>query len=215
VIELVVNADDFGHSELTNDGIVRAREHGIVTSTSLMVRRPGAEHAAEYARGAPDFGVGLHVDFGPWETRDGDVPRVAPRAPVADEVRAQLERFRELVGRDPTHIDSHHHVHRDEPVGPVARALAARLGVPLRFHGGARYVEGFYGSPDSAAIELRALLSIIEGLDEGLSEIGCHPGLDAELDSSYRVERLREVAVLCDPRAREALERGRVVLRSF
>ena len=121
-----MNADDFGHSDATNDGIVRAREHGIVTSTSLMVRRPGAEHAARYARANPDFSVGLHIDFGPWEYPDDDQERVDEGAPVADEVDAQLELFRELVGREPTHVDSHHHVHRDEPVGPEARALAAQ-----------------------------------------------------------------------------------------
>ena len=213
--ELVVNADDFGRSDATNDGIVRAREHGIVTSTSLMVRRPGADHAARYARGNPDFSVGLHIDFGPWEYADGDQVRVDESAPVSDEVTAQLELFRELVGRDPTHIDSHHHTHRDEPVGPQARAIAAKLGVPLRFHGPARYVGEFYGLPAAEAIEPRALVAIIEGLGDGLSELGCHPGLDSKLDSSYRAQRLREVEVLCDPAVREALDRAGVVLRSF
>ena len=35
-----------------------------------------------------------------------------------------------------------------------------------------------------------------------MTEIGCHPGLDAELGSSYRLQRLREVEVLCDRRVR-------------
>jgi chitin disaccharide deacetylase len=215
LIELIVNADDFGHSDATNDGIVRAREHGIVTSTSLMVRRPGAETAAGYARANPDFSVGLHIDFGPWEYLDGDDERVVRGAPVAEEVRAQLERFRELTGRDPTHVDSHHHVHRDEPVGPTARALAGQLGVPLRFDGGARYVGEFYGLPEPEAIEPPALVAIIDGLGDGVSELGCHPGLDSELDSSYRLERLREVEVLCAPTVHEALRRRGVVLHSF
>jgi len=211
----VVNADDFGHSELTNDGIIRAREHGIVTSTSLMVRRPGAAHAGGYARANPEFSVGLHVDFGPWEYLDGDQERVASDAPAADEVRGQLQLFRELVGRDPTHLDSHHHVHRDDPVRPPVRALAAQLGVQLRFDGDARYVGEYYGLPAREAIEPRALVAIIQGLGEGVSELGCHPGLDGELDSSYRMQRLREVEVLCDPSVREALDRAGVVLRSF
>ena len=48
---LVVNADDFGRSEGVNRGILRAHERGIVTSTSLMVRWPAAEHAARAFRG--------------------------------------------------------------------------------------------------------------------------------------------------------------------
>ena len=39
---LIVNADDFGQSAGINRGIIEAHEHGIVTSTSLMVRWPAA-----------------------------------------------------------------------------------------------------------------------------------------------------------------------------
>jgi predicted glycoside hydrolase/deacetylase ChbG (UPF0249 family) len=212
--ELVVNADDFGHSDGTNDGIIRAHEHGVVTSTSLMVNRSGAESAARYARATPSFGVGLHLDFGPWEiSDDGDV--VVRDAPVAGEVRAQFERFHELVGRQPTHIDSHHHVHRDEPVALIAEGLAEQLRVPLRFDGHASYIGDYYGDPSADAIELPALLAIIAQLGDGTHELGCHPGLDAELDSRYRLQRLREVEVLCDGAVREALDEAGVVLRSF
>src|SRR5438046_7924170 len=64
---LIVNADDFGHSAEVNAGVIRAHEHGIVTSTSLMVRRPAVEEAAEYARSRPQLAVGLHVDLGEWQ----------------------------------------------------------------------------------------------------------------------------------------------------
>lgn len=47
---LVVNADDFGRSPGVNRGVIRAHEHGIVTSATLMVRWPAAREAAEYAR---------------------------------------------------------------------------------------------------------------------------------------------------------------------
>ena len=87
--------------------------------------------------------------------------------------------------------------------------------MPLRFDGPARYVGEYYGLPAPEAIEPGALVVIIEGLGDGLSEIGCHPGLDAELDSSYRLQRLREVEVLCDAAVREALDRAGVALRSF
>jgi predicted glycoside hydrolase/deacetylase ChbG (UPF0249 family) len=41
-------------------------EQGIVTSASLMVRRPAALEAAAYARRRPDLSVGPHVDLGEW-----------------------------------------------------------------------------------------------------------------------------------------------------
>ena len=50
---LIVNADDFGLSAGVNRGIVEAHERGIVTSASLMVRRPAAREAADYARTHP------------------------------------------------------------------------------------------------------------------------------------------------------------------
>src|SRR5579859_2490917 len=130
--ELIVNADDFGRSVATNDGIIRAHEYGIVTSASLMVRWSGADPAARYARRHPVLSVGLHVDLSEWVYREGEWVVVYDRGPVAPEIAGQLERFRELLGRDPTHLDSHQHVHRGEPVASLLSELAARLGVPLR-----------------------------------------------------------------------------------
>ena len=44
--KLIVNADDFGQSPGINKGIIKAREKGIVTSASLLVRYPAAVEAA-------------------------------------------------------------------------------------------------------------------------------------------------------------------------
>ena len=116
---LIVNADDFGASDGVNRGIVRAFEHGVVTSTSLMVRMPAAEVAAELARERPELSVGLHVDFtGEGTPAPADIDDIAA---CAVEMRAQLERFEDLVGRPPTHIDSHHHVHRFRPSRAAVR----------------------------------------------------------------------------------------------
>src|SRR3954451_10728074 len=135
---LIVNADDFGQSPGINQGIVQAYEQGIVTSTSLMVRWPAAAAAASYARLHADLSVGLHFDIAEWVYRgEAWVPLyqvVPPNDPVAiaNEAARQLGAFRDLVGRDPTHLDSHQHVHRDEPAASVLRNMARALGVPLR-----------------------------------------------------------------------------------
>src|SRR5207302_5062801 len=100
---LIVNADDFGLSAGINQGIVAARERGIVTSASLMVRWPAAVEAAAYGRAHPDFSLGLHVDLGEWSYRDGGwVARYQvvavddPRA-VSDELARQVDSFRNLT----------------------------------------------------------------------------------------------------------------------
>jgi chitin disaccharide deacetylase len=144
--------------------------------------------------------------------------RVRARA-GQEEIPRQLERFRALLGRDPTHLDSHQHIHRDEPVASILDELGARLGVPVRGRGAIRYSGEFYGQtgkgePVPQAIEVDVLIALLAGLTAGVTELGCHPGLDAELDSNYRLERLREVETLCDARVRAALDRENVKLRS-
>jgi predicted glycoside hydrolase/deacetylase ChbG (UPF0249 family) len=219
--ELIVNADDFGRSELTNAGIIRAFERGIVTSASLMVRWEGAPDAARYARDHRDLSVGLHFDLSEWTHRTGEwVVVYEADAPAELELERQLERFRLLLGRDPTHLDSHQHVHREEPVATLMAETAATLGVSLRGRSPIVYEGGFYGQsgkgePYPQGITVASLVALIERLPPGITELGCHPGLDVALDSSYRIERLTEVHTLCDWRVANTIDRERVRLRGF
>ena len=224
---LVVNADDFGQSAGINAGIVEAHERGIVTSASLMVRWPAAEEAAALARAHPRLGVGPHLDLGEWIHRDGrwtplyEVVPTDDAGAVEGELERQLERFRELTGGEPTHIDSHQHAHRAEPVRSVVCEAAREAGIPVRhFTDEIRYVGEFYGQggngyPVPGAIGVESLLRIIGELPAGISELACHPGDASGLDSMYRAERMVELRTLCDPRVREAVERGGIRLASF
>jgi predicted glycoside hydrolase/deacetylase ChbG (UPF0249 family) len=224
---LIVNADDFGQSLGVNRGVIEAHERGIVTSASLMVRWPPASEAAAYSRAHPDLSLGLHVDLGERAYRDDrwvpvyEVVPVGDSAAVAGEVSRQLDVFRRLVDRNPTHIDSHQHVHREEPVRSMLVALARRLGVSLRQHSPeVHYCGGFYGQTSVGlsllgAISVDGLIRILEALPPGLTELGCHPGEGNDLDTMYRGERAEEVKVLCDPQVRAALVELGIELRSF
>jgi chitin disaccharide deacetylase len=224
---LIVNADDFGLSEGVNRGIIEAHEHGIVTSASLMVLKPSASSAAAYCREHPRLDLGLHLDLGEW-TFDGEVwvpayevVTLHDHPVVAQALERQLHDFRRLIGRDPTHLDSHQHVHQDEPVRSAALELARRLDVPLRqFSPGIQYCGRFYGqtargSPLPAAISTDALCAILTDLPPGVTELGCHPGRMSGGESTYCAERSTEVNVLCDPRVRTSLRTLRIELRSF
>jgi chitin disaccharide deacetylase len=222
---VIVNADDFGQSEGVNRGVIHAHEHGIVTSASILVRHAGAETAAAYAREHHELSTGLHLDFGEWAARNGrwvelySVPASTPEE-IATEVAMQLETFRQLVGADPTHLDSHQHAHHDEPLHSIVQKLAAELGVPLRgFDEHVSYRGDFYGQHDGKpwpdGIRAEALVSLLEGLEAGVTEIGCHPGFADDLDSMYRDERALEVEALCDPRVREVFDGGGLTLCSF
>jgi predicted glycoside hydrolase/deacetylase ChbG (UPF0249 family) len=225
--DLIVNADDFGLSPGVNAGVATAHQEGILTSASLMVRWPAAGDAALYGRATPSLAVGLHVDLGEWTYLEGTwrplyvVVDVTDADAVTSELDRQLEAFRDLLGRDPTHIDSHQHVHREDPVRRVVMALGRRLRCPVRqVSPGIRYVGDFYGqSADGApfcdAVSVDGLLGLIRRLPEGIVELACHPAAAADMDGMYRHERTIELATLCHPALRDVLAAHSVELRSF
>jgi len=219
-----VNADDLGYSPGVNRGIFEAHLRGIVTSSSLMVRGAAAEEAA--AAAPATLGLGLHLDLGEWEFADGEwrqavlVVDTSDADAVARELEHQLARFRRLVGRDPTHLDSHQHAHRREPARTIARALAAGLGVPLRHEGAVHYCGEFYGQdgegrPHPELVTPGRLEALLRGLPDGATELCCHPGYAEGLRTAYAAERELELAALCDPRLRSVLADEHVELVTF
>lgn len=224
---LIVNADDFGQTPGITDGIIRCHVHGIVTSASLMVRWPAAKAAADAAQRHPSLSVGLHLDFGEWIFRDGSwvslyrVIDASDPTVASQEIDRQLAAFRTLMGRDPTHLDSHQHVHREEPVRSIVVDLGARLRIPVRhLDSRIRYSGQFYGQsgkgdPFPAGITVESALATIASLEEGTTELGCHPASLADVESMYREERIRECETLCDPRLRQAIQEAGIELCSF
>jgi chitin disaccharide deacetylase len=224
---LIVNADDFGQSRGVNRGIMKAHGRGIVTSASLMVRWPAASEAAAYAREHPSLSLGLHVDLGEKIFRSGEwlpIYSVVPLQDVAaieQEVSHQLDVFRRLMGREPSHLDSHQHVHLREPVRSVLVDTAQHLGIPLRnccpnvCYRGNFYGQTAEGTPLPDAISIDGLIHILETLPSGCTELGCHPADGCDLETMYCRERLEELRVLCDPRVRTAIRTMGIELRSF
>ena len=152
MLKLVVNADDFGLSERVNDGILHSHRHGILTSASIMANGAAFGHAAELARTTPGLDVGVHLTL--VEERPllpvSEVPSlVAPDgrcwghvttftrryfggAIDATQVRRELEaQIRRVIdaGLQPTHLDSHQHVHMLPEVLRVTVALAREFGI--------------------------------------------------------------------------------------
>jgi chitin disaccharide deacetylase len=216
---LIVNGDDFGAGRGINRGILEAHRRGILTSASLIINMPGSEEAAFLGRDLPDLSIGLHVNF----TNEGGEPVVdlANSDRCEAELRRQFRRFQELMGRLPTHLDSHHNVHRAPHLLPRFLDLAWRHGLPLREHSPARYFSEFYGQWDGVThLEQTSVESLVRMLEtevhEGCTELSCHPGyIDAEFQSSYSIEREAELQTLCDPSIREALVAQQIQLVSF
>jgi len=160
---VIINCDDLGLSQSTNDGIYDALRTGIATSASLMVPCPWARAAASAYRGE-DVGVHLTLNaefadyrWGPITHApslldgDGGFPRTVEDVwdhADLDEVRrecvAQLERA-VLWGFDVTHLDSHMGTLQLRPeFYDVYLDLAIEHRLPLRMAGGsAQRLVGF------------------------------------------------------------------------
>ncbi|HEU4707559.1 MAG TPA: ChbG/HpnK family deacetylase [Solirubrobacterales bacterium] len=131
---LIVNADDWGYDEPTTRAIADCHQAAGLTSTTAMMFMAGSEEAAALAGDHPRLGIGLHLNLFeeysgasvPTPVRDRQSylldrfrrqrlrrwiydPRC--RHQVDRVVADQLERFVELYGRQPTHVDGHHHSH--------------------------------------------------------------------------------------------------------
>jgi chitin disaccharide deacetylase len=224
---LIVNADDFGQSYGINRGIIKAHRGGIVTSASLMVRWLAASEAAAYAREHPSLSLGLHVDLGEKVFHAGEwvpvytvVPLQDPTA-IGDEIARQLETFRHLMGRDPSHLDSHQHVHLREPVRTLLIEVARQLDIPLRHcnpavsYRGSFYGQTAEGTPLPDVISLDGLIRILETLPTGSTELGCHPADECDLNTMYCHERVDELRVLCDARVHTVIKTMGIELCSF
>lgn len=216
---VIFNADDFGAARGLNRAIVECHAGGVLTSTSLLVTGAAAADAARMAALHPALAVGLHWDLDGVRTAPVDL---ADAAAVRGELERQLEHFTSLMGGPPTHLDSHHHLHRAPSVEPVARAIAARAGVSLRGFGPARYVDAFYarsraGVDELDRVSVEALSAILrDEVGDGWTEIGCHPGyVEDDFRTSYRAGREAERATLTDPRVRERIDELGLRLASF
>src|SRR2546425_9709227 len=113
---LIFNADDFGASTGVNRGILDAHTRGVVSSTSLMVTGRAVREAVTLSRDYPALAIGLH-----WDVCGEDEPEfnLDDRHGVRLELETQLKMFQDLMGRMPTHVDSHRHAHSSDGVMPL------------------------------------------------------------------------------------------------
>ncbi|MBI2266084.1 MAG: ChbG/HpnK family deacetylase [Armatimonadetes bacterium] len=228
---LIIHADDFGLTPEVSRGILDACSKGIATSTSIMVNTPYLDEVLPSARSHPDLDFGIHVNLthgSPLSPPDR-IPSLVnkdgrffggPRKFLEDlsalriedietEARAQLELGLSL-GLAISHLDSHHHVHRNPYVLTVLTGLAKRYGLALRSLdsqmrrrltlAGVRTPLGFsaefFGEENLRLVVFRRIL---KSFPSGISEFCCHPGYSDKLlseVSSYSDERQLELTLL-------------------
>lgn len=149
---LILNADDFGINEQRSHGIVMCREQGILTSASIIPNYPGSAKAARLAK-ERDVSSGLHLNLttGSPMSRNSDIEslitidgyflgrdtlervlmekQVDP-VHIERELRTQVEWFLSSCGQ-PTHVDSHHHIHVHPTIAPIVITVLDRYAIPF------------------------------------------------------------------------------------
>lgn len=160
---------------------------------------------------------------------------------VKAEWRSQVEAFLKAAGRKPTHLDSHHHSSYFAP--KLFRAmleLATEYDCAIRFPFNneirselketSKHVPGLIRQfdlrrPDCFLADFydedathEKLLDILNNLNEGTSEVMCHPGYVDEAfvnESVYNRQRERELHILTDPSIKEAVQANGIELITF
>src|SRR5262249_41806161 len=174
------------------------------------VDRPACEEAVALARGCPKLSLGLHLEL----------DAVGPED-VAAEIERQHTRFVELVGSAPTHVDTHHDLHRDPEVLSPLVAWGRRMRVPARGHSEVRYFSKFYGQWGGEThldqIGVEGLLRLLdEEAGDGITELNWQPGHpEPGVDWSYEAEREVEVRTWWHARLHQPYLESRSCLSGF
>lgn len=150
-MKMIIRADDVGFTDVCNIGAFEALEHGLATSADTMLDCPGTEDALRRLRKLPWISVGWHAHM--WGSPvagtekvpslvehggafDGRFRTDLARASDVDmdeallELRAQLERCREILGRYP---DTGATPRGGSPWAEAMRKVQEERGMPTGF----------------------------------------------------------------------------------
>ncbi len=152
LMDIIINADDFGASKEVNRAIEISYKQGILTSASLMVTGEAFDDALERIPHMPGLSIGLHLVLteGIPALPPGEVPHLvnssgrffanparagvryfflpACRRELEREIRAQFQRFAS-TGLTPSHLNGHHNIHVHPVVLPIVLPLLAEYRV--------------------------------------------------------------------------------------
>jgi len=230
-MKLIVNADDFGLSRGVNFAIVDAMQYGIVRSTTLMASGFAFDHAVELGKSNPKLGIGIHLTL-TWGypllsghktlvDEQGQFHKLAyveenagslDPDEIEKEFSAQIERVLES-GIDPTHLDSHHHVHMLKENKKMIKKIAHKYNLPYRGFGA--FTADFYGK-ELTAVQLKEIMNAYTG--EDVVEIMSHPGyIDAVLyrESSYNLSRVQEYEILTSQEILDFIKENKIELINY
>ena len=95
---LIINADDFGYSQIFNGVILDLIKNDLIHSTTVMINRFTDNQKEQFDELTAlsrnkNLSVGLHLEF-----KDSD---------YTSQVKSQYQKFKEILGFNPSHVDIH------------------------------------------------------------------------------------------------------------
>lgn len=223
--KIIINADDYGLTIGCSQGIIKAMQQGIITSTTVMINMPEAMASIDLLKANKITHIGLHLNltYGkPLSTPDKVLSLIDERGyfkrldgilsegnldEINYELSLQVAAFLK-TGLTLTHIDSHHHMHMRPKLQKLCVEIARGLNVPIRkiTNPLEKYdiltTDEFYASFYKDSLSIETIKNIIENAPEGISEIMTHPGYVDEtlmMTTSYNTHRQIELDILTNP----------------
>ncbi|GKU30371.1 ChbG/HpnK family deacetylase [Clostridium folliculivorans] len=249
MIDVIINADDFGMSEAFNYGVIKGYKDGVVSSTTLMVNMEAAEHAVSLAKSFPDLFIGQHTNLvlgkpcsNPevipslvdekgyfWSSsyyRNGSKKFVYED--VKKETIEQMEKFKELLGYYPQHIEGH------SVFGEVIEKVFKDIALEYNIHASlfSEKLEGYKETvgPNDFKVMMDIMskgISVDNILNDDLNLLNCdgkivelhfHPGyLDQFIldNSTLTLPRCKDLDTLCDSKVINWFKEQPIRLISF
>ncbi len=233
--KLIINADDFGLTDGVSKAIVQLLEADAISNTSMMITIEGAsDRYQKFINKDISPYVGVHLTTTPenYHRKPLSNPSAIPTLVNDDglfkeldnadwvnpneielEWEAQILKTCDVLSHSPSHLDSHHGIHREESLTPTYLKLAKKYNVPVR--GGRNYgqIDGTSISVPSTSLcsvnwtgknktleDLKiSILKSFENLPiDAVLEICTHPGFcDDELIKSSSWNICRENDFQC------------------
>jgi len=186
--KIIINADDYGLSPLFNKGILDLIEKGIVTSTTIMIKR-------KYVRPSifkkfKDISIGLHLEL---EEKD-----------TLKEIQKQIDLFVKKFKKLPSHLDGHHHLHLTKENIPKIIKIAKKYSLAVRSYknkdqkilkkNGIKTLDAFVSWHPERIGKLKEKIRKVKGKKV---ELVCHPGYyDSRSTYPYNKQREQELKFL-------------------
>ncbi len=249
---IIINADDLGRSQNINECILHCFKNGLITDSSIMVNMPGSEDAfnkfskTEYSIGihfvlSSDNGItnakpltpirGITDKNGFFYSQDKEdfwdlIENVSQKA-VYNELKAQLDVFIDGMGKKPSNITSHHHIHGSANLLPVFCRIAEEYSIPLRlpirkseivripFKSKRLIVTDHFATDYKGNIHRATpenFINSIKKYSTGTIEIMVHPGFSGTgVDTKFNTWWSRELKVLKSEEVRNFLKNNKLI----